>query len=104
MPGARAGAGRQGQGLTVKQAWRSLFGRDHRTLTLVILILLVSMFVAFGTGFWLLFRLVYIIALAIPLCYALVWWNTRGLEGEGDRRTQRAQVGQEAQEVIEVRN
>jgi uncharacterized protein (DUF58 family) len=88
----------------VKQAWRSLFGRDHRTLTLVILILLVSMFVAFGTGFWLLFRLVYIIALAIPLCYALVWWNTRGLEGEVDRRTQRAQVGQEAQEVIEVRN
>ena len=68
------------------------------------LILLVSMFVAFGTGFWLLFRLVYIIALAIPLCLAIVWWNTRGIEAEVDRRTMRAQVGQEAQEIIEVRN
>ena len=62
------------------------------------------MFVAFGTGFWLLFRLVYIIALAIPLCWVLVWWNTRDLEADVDRRTTRAQVGQEAQEVIEVRN
>jgi uncharacterized protein (DUF58 family) len=88
----------------VRDAWRTLFSPDRRTFTLVMLILLVSMFVAFGTGFWLLFRLVYIIALAIPLCLAIVWWNTRGIEAEVDRRTMRAQVGQEAQEIIEVRN
>jgi uncharacterized protein (DUF58 family) len=88
----------------VKQAVRTLFGAERRTLTLVTLILLVSMFTAFGTGFWLVFRLVYIIAIAIPLCWLFVWWNTRNLEAEVDRRTNRAQVGQEAQEVIEVRN
>ena len=88
----------------MKQAVRTLFGAERRTLTLVTLILLVSMFTAFGTGFWLVFRLVYIIAIAIPLCWLFVWWNTRNLEAEVDRRTNRAQVGQEAQEVIEVRN
>lgn len=88
----------------MRDAWRTLFSPDRRTFTLVMLILLVSMFVAFGTGFWLLFRLVYIIALAIPLCLAIVWWNTRGIEADVDRRTMRAQVGQEAQEIIEVRN
>lgn len=88
----------------MKQAVKTLFGAERRTLTLVTLILLVSMFTAFGTGFWLVFRLVYIIAIAIPLCWLFVWWNTRNLEAEVDRRTNRAQVGQEAQEVIEVRN
>ena len=86
------------------EAWRSLFGPDRRILTLVVLILLVSMFVAFGTGFWLLFRLVYVIALAVPLAWLLVWWNTRDIDADVDRRTSRAQVGQEAQEIIEVRN
>ncbi|MCC6961476.1 MAG: DUF58 domain-containing protein [Dehalococcoidia bacterium] len=88
----------------MKRGIRSLLATERRILTLVVAILLVSMFVAFGTGFWLLFRLVYIIALAIPACWAFVWWNTRGLEADVDRRTMRAQVGQEAQEVIEVRN
>jgi uncharacterized protein (DUF58 family) len=88
----------------VTQAFRTLFGPERRTLTLVSLILLVSMFVAFATGFWLLFRLVYIIALAIPLSWLLVWWNTRDIDADVDRRTTRAQVGQEAQEIIEVRN
>ncbi len=85
-------------------AVRSLFGPERRILSLVILILLVSMFTAFGTGFWLLFRLVYIIAIAVPLAWLLVWWNTRDIEADVDRKTARAQVGQEAQEVIEVRN
>ncbi len=105
MPFARAGTGRAGAGVAkVKQAVRSLFGPERRILTLVVSILLVSVFVAFGTGFWLLFRLVYIIAIAIPLSWVLVWWNTRDLEATVDRRTARAQVGQEAQEIIEVRN
>lgn len=88
----------------MRQAVRSLWSPDRRILTLVIVILLAAMFTAFGTGFWLLFRLVYIIALAIPFAWLLVWWNVQGLEAEVDRRTARAQVGQEAQEIIEVRN
>ena len=88
----------------MRQAARSLFGPERRTLTLVLLILVTCVFVAYGTGFWLLFRLVYIIALAVPAAWLLVWWNTRDIEAEVDRRTARAQVGQDAQEVIEVRN
>ncbi len=88
----------------MRQAARSLFAPERRTLTLVLLILLTCVFVAYGTGFWLLFRLVYIIAMAVPAVWLLVWWNTRDIDAEVDRRTARAQVGQEAQEVIEVRN
>jgi uncharacterized protein (DUF58 family) len=88
----------------MKQTIRSLFSAERRTLTLVVLILLTCVFVAFGTGFWLLFRLVYIIAMAVPAAWLLVWWNTRDIDAEVDRKTARAQVGQEAQEIIEVRN
>ncbi|GIW16284.1 MAG: hypothetical protein KatS3mg063_2137 [Tepidiforma sp.] len=77
---------------------------ERRTLSLVLAILLACMFVAFATGFWLLFRLVYVIAIALPLAWLFTWWNTRSLQAEADRRTSRAQVGQEALEVIEVRN
>ncbi len=77
---------------------------DRRTLTVMVLIALASAFVAFGTGFWLLFRLTYVMALAIPLAWLISWWNTRNLEASVERRTSRAQVGQDAVEVIEVRN
>lgn len=83
---------------------RTLFGNEHRTLTLVGLVLVASIVVALGTGFWLLFRLAYVIGLAIPVCWGLAWWNTRRLEATVERRTLRGQVGQEAVEVIEVRN
>ncbi len=80
------------------------FDPEHRSLTLLIAILLLSVFVATGTGFWLLFRLVYIIALIVPLSWLLSWYNTRNLEVHAERRTERAQVGQVAEEVIEVHN
>lgn len=77
---------------------------QNRTLTIVTVIFLASVFTALGTGFWLLFRLAYVIAFAVPLAWLLVWYNTRSLQVTAERRTDRAQVGQEAQEVIEVRN
>src|SRR3990172_4549832 len=77
---------------------------QHRTLTLVVGVALVASFVAMGTGFWLLFRLTYVVALALPICWTVAWWNTRHVEGTVERRTDRAQVGQEAVEVIEIRN
>ncbi len=83
---------------------RTLLSAEHRTLTLVVTVLLVCAFVALGTGFWLLFRVSYVLLFAIPACWLIAWYNTRHLEAEVDRRTDRAQVGQEAQEVIEVRN
>lgn len=88
----------------MRRAIATAFRPDYRALTLVVGILLVCLFTAWGTGFWLLFRLVYIIAFGVPLCWLYAWYNTRGLEVRAERRTERAQVGQHAQEVIEVRN
>ena len=71
---------------------------------MVMLLLGFSAFAAFGTGFWLLFRLAYVLALALPACWLITWYNTRHLDVFVERRTDRAQVGQTAQEVIELRN
>lgn len=88
----------------MRTAIRAAFSERHRTLTLVLFLLLLTAFVAFGTGFWVLFRITYLFALAIPAAWLLCWYNTRHLDVSVDRRTDRGQVGQEAQEVIEVRN
>ncbi len=71
---------------------------------MVVGILLVALFVAFGTGFWLLFRLAWVIGLTVPAAWLISWYGTRSLDVVAERRTDRAQVGQEAQEVIEVHN
>jgi uncharacterized protein (DUF58 family) len=83
---------------------RIWFGAERRTLTILIILIVLSIFVASATGFWLLFRLTYVLLLAIPLAWAIAWWNTRHLEAHVERRTSRSQVGQEAIEIIEVRN
>ncbi|MBI2764732.1 MAG: DUF58 domain-containing protein [Chloroflexi bacterium] len=83
---------------------RRAFAPDNRTLTLFVVLLSIAAFVAMGTGFWLLFRLAYVLGLAIPAAWLIAWYNTLHLEVSVDRRTDRAQVGQEAQEIIEVRN
>jgi uncharacterized protein (DUF58 family) len=70
----------------------------------MVCLLVLAAVLAAGTGFWLLFRLAYVLAFALPVAWILTWYNTRGLVVHVDRRTDRAQVGQEAQEVIDVRN
>ena len=57
-----------------------------------------------ATGFWLLFRLSYIIAFAVPAFY---WWTrsmSRGLEVEVTRRTHRVTQGQSLQGRIVIRS
>lgn len=88
----------------MRRLLRAALAPNHRTLTLVLVVLAVCVFVAMGTGFWLLFRLAYVLAFAIPVSYLLAWYNTRHLKVNVERRADRGQVGQEAQEVIEVRN
>lgn len=83
---------------------RYALASERRSLSLLVVLLLVAVFVATGTGFWLLFRLAYVIAFAIPLCWFIAWYNVRNLSVTADRRTDRAQVGQEAQEMIDVHN
>ncbi len=80
------------------------FSRRRRTVTALVLLLAAAFFIATGTGFWLLYRMAYLLALGVPLALLLAWLNTRGLEARVERRTPRAQVGQEAEELIEVRN
>ena len=80
------------------------FAPQRRTLTVLLVILVAAVFIATGTGFWLLYRIAYIVAMGIPVALILAWLNTRALEVQVERRTLRGQVGQEAEELIEVRN
>ena len=80
------------------------FAPQRRTLSVLLVILVAAAFIATGTGFWLLYRISYIIAMGIPFALLLAWLNTRALEVNVERRTLRGQVGQEAEELIEVRN
>jgi uncharacterized protein (DUF58 family) len=83
---------------------RAALAPDHRTLAFACVVLVFSMFWAWGTGFWLLFRLGYVLAFAIAAAWILSWYNTRHVDAAVERRTTRAQVGQQAEEVIQVRN
>jgi uncharacterized protein (DUF58 family) len=68
--------------------------RHHASVSIALTLAVVCVVVGFATGFWLLFRLAYVIAFAIPL----VWWWTRSmirdLQVEVLRRTQRVSQGQ----------
>lgn len=88
----------------MRRLLRLILAAQHRTLVLIIVLLVTAAVVAVGTGFWLLFRLVYVLALALPIAWLIAWYNTRSLEVRVNRETMRAQVGQEAREIIEVRN
>ncbi|MEZ4493704.1 MAG: DUF58 domain-containing protein [Dehalococcoidia bacterium] len=88
----------------MRRVFRWIVRPSNPTLVLVIAILVLAAVVATGTGFWLLFRLSYVLAFALPVTWLIAWYNTRGLQVRVDRRTDRGQVGQEAQEVIEVFN
>lgn len=80
------------------------FATRNRLLTLLIFILLLCWAMAFATGFWLLFRLVYVLLIAVPLAWLWARFNVRGLEVTVERLVDRAQVGQKAEERITVRN
>jgi uncharacterized protein (DUF58 family) len=88
----------------MRRLLRLAIAPERRTLSLVVALLLVCAFIAAATGFWLLFRVTYVLALAIPIAWFIAWYNTRHLDVTVDRRTDRGQVGQVAQEIIEVRN
>ncbi len=76
----------------------------HKLIALIIVLIVLSWTMAFATGFWLLFRLAYVLVLAAPLCYLWARFNVSGLQVEVTRLVDRAQVGQMAEERIVVRN
>lgn len=76
----------------------------NRLLLLIGLMFAASWTLAFATGFWLLFRLAYVFAFAVPLAYLWARFNVSGLNVQVTRLVDRAQVGQYAEELVVVRN
>jgi uncharacterized protein (DUF58 family) len=76
----------------------------NRLLVLIIILFVIAWSLAFATGFWLLFRLTYVLLIAVPLSYLWARFNVSGLEVTVERTVDRAQVGQHAEERITVRN
>ncbi len=76
----------------------------NRSLTALSVIFVVALVCGFATGFWLLFRLAYVVLAAIPLSYLWARMNLRGLEVTVERRADRLQEGQATEDRITVRN
>lgn len=68
--------------------------RRQPNLTLAIVLAIVAVFTATATGFWLLYRLAYVIAFAIPIAYLWTRSMVRGLEVDVHRRSVRVTQGQ----------
>jgi uncharacterized protein (DUF58 family) len=82
--------------------------REHmvrsRTVPVVVVLFSLCIIFAYATGFWLLFRLAYVLLIAVPISYLWARFNIRGLEVTVERLVDRAQVGQFAEERITLEN
>ena len=76
----------------------------HMNVTLAVLITVGCFVLAFATGFWLLFRLAYLTAFALPLLYYWTRAMSNSLEVEVQRTTQRVTQGQPIEGRITVRS
>lgn len=68
--------------------------RRRRNVSIALALALICSVLGFATGFWLLFRLAYLAALAIPLVYLWTRAMAGGLEVQVHRTTQRVTQGQ----------
>jgi uncharacterized protein (DUF58 family) len=84
--------------------WRRTLFADNRTLTAVVLLLAASIVIALSTGFWLTWRLVYLILIGVPIAYVWSRLNMAGLDVIPDRHADRLQEGGQFEERITVRN
>lgn len=66
---------------------------QNRSLTAISILFVVSLVVAFSSGFWLMSRLANVLLLAIPLAYIWARLNLRGLEVTVERPVDRLQEG-----------
>jgi uncharacterized protein (DUF58 family) len=76
----------------------------HRSLTVFSTLFVVSLVLAFASGFWLLSRLANVVLVAIPLAFAWSWLNLRWLRVEVQRPSDRLQVGNVFQDRITITN
>ncbi|MEX2445960.1 MAG: DUF58 domain-containing protein [Dehalococcoidia bacterium] len=78
--------------------------RRHHNVTVAATLAVICALIGFATGFWMLFRLSYLAALAIPLLYFWTRAMARGLEVDVLRTTQRVTQGQPIEGRITVRS
>jgi len=83
-------------------AWS--FARRYPNATITGTMAAVCIIVAFATGFWMLFRLSYIILLAIPMAYFWTREMARNLDAEVHRTDQRVTQGQPIEGRIFLRS
>jgi uncharacterized protein (DUF58 family) len=76
----------------------------QRTVPVVVILFALCVIFAYATGFWLLFRLAYVLLVAVPLSYFWAKRNIDNLEVTVERLVDRAQVGQYAEERITIEN
>jgi uncharacterized protein (DUF58 family) len=80
------------------------WSRRYHSVLLAALLVVVCVTVGLATGFWLLFRLAYVVGVAIPLVYLWSRSMVNGLDVEVFRRTQRVSQGQPLEGRIIVRS
>ena len=80
------------------------FARRHTSLFAVCVILVASLIPAFATGFWLPFRLAYVILLALPACVLWARLSLWGVHAEIEHAADRLQQGQTFSERVFVEN
>jgi uncharacterized protein (DUF58 family) len=76
----------------------------HRSFTVLTVLFVAALVIAFSTGFWLMARLANVILLVFPIAYIWSWLNLRGLEVAVERPNDRLQVGHQFDERITVTN
>lgn len=76
----------------------------HRSLTIVTVVFVVALVCAYATGFWLLFRLAYVILVGVPVAFAWSRFNLSGLEVEVERPSGPLQEGGRFEEYVTVIN
>ena len=80
------------------------WGQRHLNVLIAAAVAAICVVVGLATGFWLLFRMAYVVALAVPLSYFWTRSMVNELELEIVRRTQRVTQGQPLQGRVVVRS
>jgi uncharacterized protein (DUF58 family) len=78
--------------------------RGHVNVTLAVVLAILCVVVGFATGFWMLFRLAYVVGIAIPLVYFWTRSMVNDLELDVTRRTFRVSQGQPLEGRIVARS
>lgn len=78
--------------------------RRHANVTVTALVAVLCIVVGFATGFWLLFRLAYVILIAIPLAWFWTREMAKGLEVEVKRTDQRVTQGHPIEGRVWIRS